>query len=364
MKKRDKVYIEALRILATGCVIFNHLPAIVLFTDTDGIIQTIYMAITVLVKISVPVFFMISGALLLGRKEESHKDVIKNKFMRILITMIIFELGVYILSLLVGVMGENGIHDFSLRYFIKEFLEGSLEYCGAYWYLYIYLGFLLCLPFMQRIAPKMNKSDFIFLIGIHFIFSSLLPMYNVFCFDNKIGDFYFDAGFDIPFASRTMLFFPLIGYYIDKEIDTKNIKKKHIVYMLSVMAVCLCLTCMTVYREASIRDAFLFNYVEIFNYVFAIIIFILFKYRYERVLINRKSYKRLSDIVCFVGPLTFGIYLLDPYMGLVVTGRYFYFVESLLGTLWTSVTMMFVSMTICGTITYILKKMPVFDRLL
>ena len=92
MKKRDRVYIEALRILATGCVIFNHLPAIVLFTDAEGIVQTFYLAITILIKISVPVFFMISGALLLGRKEESYKDVFKKKFMRILITMIILPI--------------------------------------------------------------------------------------------------------------------------------------------------------------------------------------------------------------------------------------------------------------------------------
>ena len=50
---------------------------------------------------------------------------------------------------------------------------------GAYWYLYCYLGFLLLLPLLRRIANGMTKQDFILLLLIHFIFSSLMPVINM-----------------------------------------------------------------------------------------------------------------------------------------------------------------------------------------
>ena len=49
MNKKKKVYLDALRIIAAGCVIYNHLPAINLFTDTKGLEQCLYMIITLFI---------------------------------------------------------------------------------------------------------------------------------------------------------------------------------------------------------------------------------------------------------------------------------------------------------------------------
>ena len=66
--KDKKPYFEYMRIVAIALVIFNHLPGYNLYTISTGYKQAIYMTITMITRINVPLFLMISGALLLGRR--------------------------------------------------------------------------------------------------------------------------------------------------------------------------------------------------------------------------------------------------------------------------------------------------------
>ena len=364
MNKRKKVYLEALRVIAACCVIYNHLPAINLYLDKTGFEQTFYMVITLLIKIAVPVFFMISGALLLNREEESYKDIFQKKFLRILLVIFIYELGLFLLTIYRSIRLGEELYDHPVRFFFQGMLEGSLPNTGVYWYLYLYLGYLLSLPFMQRISPKINKKDFVFLVVVHFIFFSFMPILNIWTVESGFGDFTFDGGFDIPFANKYIFFYPFIGYYIDQKMDMDKFNKKTVWSILGLGALVLFINCFCIYHEARVSGEFQITYTELFNYAYAIITFILIKYLFEKVLIDKPVYEKLAKFVCFVGPLTFGIYLLDPYMGLVLTGKYFNLVESLLGTFLTSVTWVVVSMAICSGITYVLKKMPVFRKIL
>ena len=73
MKKKKLLYIEFLRAAAIFFVIFNHTATegFLLFTKypTDNIQYWLYLAISIFCKFAVPVYFMISGALLLGKDE-------------------------------------------------------------------------------------------------------------------------------------------------------------------------------------------------------------------------------------------------------------------------------------------------------
>ena len=75
-KKQKKIYFEWMRILACGLVIFNHLEGYTLYKSSIGMKQGLYMLLTMITRINVPLFLMISGALLL-KKEEDIITVIK-----------------------------------------------------------------------------------------------------------------------------------------------------------------------------------------------------------------------------------------------------------------------------------------------
>ena len=73
-----KTYLDIMRIVACILVIFNHLPGFELYKTTKGVPQFIFMIISVITKMNVSIFFLISGALLLNKKESIAITLRKN----------------------------------------------------------------------------------------------------------------------------------------------------------------------------------------------------------------------------------------------------------------------------------------------
>ena len=92
--KEKRVYYEWIRLTACFFVIFNHLKGYVLFQNASGAKQLFYMVLSVITKINVPLFFMVSGALLLGKREDIF-TVLKKRVSRICLVILLFSLGIY-----------------------------------------------------------------------------------------------------------------------------------------------------------------------------------------------------------------------------------------------------------------------------
>lgn len=88
--KQKKVYFEFIRIIACSLVLFNHTTGYHLYSMTSGVKQYIYMCLAMVTKINVPLFFMISGAVLLDR-EESIVTVFKRRVFRIFLIIALVE---------------------------------------------------------------------------------------------------------------------------------------------------------------------------------------------------------------------------------------------------------------------------------
>ena len=100
------VHPDILRILAIYLVAFNHTGdrGYMLFADSAGsALYFPYMAFSVLCKIAVPIFFMISGALLLP-KEESFKQLFQKRVLRMAVVLILVSIPYYYIFL-----RDNGI---------------------------------------------------------------------------------------------------------------------------------------------------------------------------------------------------------------------------------------------------------------
>lgn len=91
MEKQKLVHLEAFRILAIYFVMFNHTGTngFFLFSVAKGSrLYWPYMFISIACKFAVPLFYMVSGALLLN-KEESISVVYKKRFSRMLIILVV-----------------------------------------------------------------------------------------------------------------------------------------------------------------------------------------------------------------------------------------------------------------------------------
>ena len=97
--KRNLLHIELLRIIAAYFVIFNHTSKkgffCFLFMRGEVCPYWVYMFFSVFCKISVPLFFMIAGALLL-KKDMDLKEIWSKKISRILAALVIFTAVTYI----------------------------------------------------------------------------------------------------------------------------------------------------------------------------------------------------------------------------------------------------------------------------
>ncbi len=361
VKKRE-VYFDAMRILACALVIFNHLDGYWLYQGSTGVKQFFYMCLTMIARINVPIFFMISGALLLDRTEDI-KTVLKKRFLRTLILIIIFETVVIVIYKCISV-NNNTEFDVSFLACLERILKNQIGDVGAYWYLYSYLGFLLTLPLLQRMIKQINKEEFVLIMIIHFIAASAFPMINLLLL--KSGSqvqLSFSKDFVVPFSLSSAFFFPLVGYYVEHKVNITKLTGKHLVLLLSLATVGILLSNGCTYMEASINGEFSHRFAYIFDYVTAIVVYLIIKYFFVVIYPGIKE-TGLGKGICTFGALTLGIYMLDPCFKLLFYMRFVRIMEPILPTLIVSFVWVILSMTFGSVVTVLLKKVPGIRKIL
>ena len=147
--KKKILYLEQLRILSILMIMFMHRPA---YHSTD-VLQPVTLSygvkvlIGILVRCGVPFFFMISGILLLGRKE-SIVLLLKKRILRFLAAMVIAYL-CYKFCFPGRPELQAMIHTFN-------------------WFFYAYLAFLILLPVFRMIAQNVTREGTVYLLVLMF----------------------------------------------------------------------------------------------------------------------------------------------------------------------------------------------------
>ena len=353
--QNKKVYFEMMRVMACALVIFNHLPGYMLYSISKGGKQFFYMCLAMGTRINVPLFFMISGALLLSRNEE-WTSVFKKRFTRIVMLLLIFDFILMLINKLVNM--KNGVeYEFSLSKYVHGFLENKIDFAGSYWYLYSYLGTLFLLPLLQRVAKGITKNEIIALLTLHFITSSFFPLININMTKMQLPTFAFCGDFSVPFAYEKAFFYPILGYYLDNRIDIYKVKAKHLCGLIIAGVIGILLSDWCTYNDAILNGQYSQGYVQLFDYLTTIVAFVLIKYVF---VVRKPSLNEgiVSKVICFIGSLTLGIYMIDPCLKILLYAKYESYAEPKLPTLIVSVGWIIISMTFGSLITFVLKKIP------
>lgn len=350
IQKERKVYMDCLRIIACFLVIFNHGPGYFAYQEsTSPVLTFVYMFFAMVAKINVPIFFMLTGALLFPRKT-TYRELFTKRIPRMFFALLIASLLYYIAR------NKNTLSDISVFDFVKKFIIDDLA--GAFWYLYAYIGLLIMLPFMQRIAQQFTTADFVLLISARIIINTVIPIFNHFLTIRGLPNFWYTPSFSIPIMTTQCLFYPLIGYYIEHVLDISKITKKHISCMTIISCLGIIIASCLTYQEG-MRSGFTQNYVQTFNFILAINFYILVKY-----LFNKYTFLNNNTFLPFVSSLTFGIYLMEPILKYLDKDKYFDILIPTTYPIIHTVLWCLFSMTVCGFITYLLKKLPIAKKLL
>lgn len=192
---------DTIRTLAIIFVVFIHTmePINEVISSGNADYSLVVMkACMNIIYTGVPLFVMLSGALLLG-KEENTKTFFSKRISRVLMPFVVWSIIVYLLF-----EWKNG-GDVSLialleKFFFKFFTNGVYS---VYWYIYMLLGLYLLTPvlriYYQHCSERMAYYLPIFFLVVYYI-GTFLPAMNIFSrymSTNMIYLFYFTAGYTV-----------------------------------------------------------------------------------------------------------------------------------------------------------------------
>jgi len=290
MKEREYTF-DVLRVIAMIMVIIIHVSNVYTrsynFIDTNSyLVSLIFNTIS---RVSVPIFFMISGALLLDRNFDFKKY--KKRILKIILLIVVWDI--------LYLIWEYYFLGVSYNKLYKLFLE---PYRAHLWFLYTIVILYVIQPLLKYILDRTNKTIKIVLFFAWIILSTIsmynLTIANIFTIFSNIG------------------FFVLGKYMYDYLLNNKRNNKKYVFIMIVLLLVSLGESIYLNYT-ASLKFNMFYNLFFAYRTPFIILsTFIIFKLVY--IYCHNKKPK---DIILLGSNLSLGVYLIHG-MFLDVTTKY------------------------------------------
>ena len=199
--ERQRVFaydvIRAFAILLVVCIHSQGMlrDAVVVEDNAMGTLQWCH-AFWHIIYVGVPLFVMLSGALLLG-KQESLKVFFKKRFTRILIPFLIWSV---IMGVLLFYKEHHGLSG-CIGWIVNATLTKGV--IGIYWYVYLIAGLYLITPLLQHIITYGGKQAATYTVVLIFAFvilNELFPSASLvsrFACDNLLWVGYYVLGYVI-----------------------------------------------------------------------------------------------------------------------------------------------------------------------
>lgn len=227
--KKVNVNISLLRIIATIAVVFLHTCSTMLNPDVftvSGIREIVFRIGNLWGLWAVPVFFMISGYLLLGSdKEITYKLVFQKYISRLVGALLVFGIPFAIIKIYLET------HSISVFAVFKAFVgNGSFIHL---WYLYALIGIYLVLPILKPAIKNVSEKTLLYFSSILFVCDFIFPI---------VSKNYFPISFTAPIAYP--IFYFVLGYYFKKApVTCKVLKLSQFVSALALITIALFVVC-------------------------------------------------------------------------------------------------------------------------
>ncbi len=224
---------------------------------------------------------MISGVTLLSKKE-TLRELFKKRVFKHIIIILVFGTLQFLRYVRVGKVALS-----LSTWFTSIYCVPVLE---TYWFLYLYLGLLLLLPLLKKIVEVMEQQDYTYLFALCIIF-------QLFCGIGYFTGYFINANI---FTFSMVIFYPLIGYGIDKYcINTKMHALIFLAVLIESIAILVGIIYIKIFTENPVGVVSIF---QLFTPLLATELFVIFK-----VGCKNKNSKMIRNI----GQTVFGIYLIE-----------------------------------------------------
>lgn len=305
MKKVENrvLYLDILRVIAIIGVITIHVTGVNVIH-----IENIHTAkwwisnvFNSLSRFCIPVFFMISGALILSSPMEGDilggiKRRIKKIGIPFLVWSVLYNLFKHI------VLVKDHLNPFELTRVILFDIMTDRTYSHL-WFIYVIAGIYMVSPFIKKLLIGTSEKEVRYLVLLWFIaticYSTAQSIFN---FINH-GKYLYIAFFKIPMASGHVGYF-ILGYYIHRFGIKKRIRAGlYVLGLISIISIPLLTYAITVGKQG-LNESF-YSPFALTNALSAAAIFLLFK-NSDWSSVNPKSKK----FICSASNATMGIYFI------------------------------------------------------
>lgn len=293
-KKEKSVYIEIMRIVAVFFVIFHHSSGYMLFTyqPIGSLRFLIYLFISVFCTFSVPLFFAISGALMLEKDYEPRK--ILQRVIKMFVILFVFSFAYYMKHV------YRGDNTFSIEDFLTLFYTRGTW--GHLWFMYVYIAYLMSFPFLRALVKNLDTKYYYYLIGLALFYSGIIPTIEYLLWKSEISLY---SCTKASWVTSLIVLYPCLGYLLKNKFEITQ-KRLIILWIFNILGIAI--SCYLTYRKG-ITEGQLSHAEESFHSRFGLLncicIFSTIKYMFRSV-----SAQDLFGKVCIsVGSCVFGIYL-------------------------------------------------------
>ena len=279
---------DLLRIISMVLVIIIHISNIYLRgSDVNSSNYIIALVFNCFSRICVPVFFMISGALLVG--EEYNKKKYFKRIFKFLLILVVWSIIYYLLKDKPGDLLKTTVNSL----FNAEMTSRHL------WFMYAIIALYIALPFIQSMAKNMNKELENLFIILWVLFNGFTMIYMP-IFKSVIN---VNVEMPIPIVQGTYyLGYFLLGHILYKRINSKEIKRsnKYLWYFILCTLITIVVTCIESRYFGKHTDNMLW-YRSIFTMIASSSVFIY-------AITSKREYKN-TKLLLNISTISFGIYL-------------------------------------------------------
>lgn len=188
------MYIDILKNVAIFAIIISH---VCIIGRQAAIFNIPFPHFQHIGKVGVPLFLMISGALLLNRDYPSIKEFIGKKILRRLIPPYVFWM--FIALIVIGIVNQLTFNKDTLFFYINNFFN-----LGVNWYFWMVIGVFLAIPVINEFIKNKKIEGAKYFTSI-FIISSII--YQICILFNWVT--FLDLTFFI-----TPIGYVILGYYL------------------------------------------------------------------------------------------------------------------------------------------------------
>ncbi|MFP7176823.1 acyltransferase [Priestia filamentosa] len=338
------LYIDWLRILATIAVVTIHLAYETLAVNlhdqhlSNWLTGNLFDSMS---RFAVPVFVMISGALLLNDKRElTYKFFFQRRFNKVLIPFIGWSAIYYVYEV------HEGNFQLSISDFIELILSNSISV--HLWFMYMILAMYIVTPLLKIFVKHASKKDILYCLSLWFLVAVLLRILNQ----------YFELSFyiELNYTANYVGYF-ILGYYLSHyEIPIKWRRMSYIGIVIGLFSTFVG-TYLATLQTKGVLNEFWYEDQSPNVLLVSIGLFIFFRYQLT------KREMKIPYLAQLINTSSFGIYLIHI---LVIRVLYDSVIMKLFLNLHAFIAIpisILIVVCISSITDFIIKKIPVVKKL-